>query len=194
MYKLDFTRADYLTPPEIIKKILAEHERQSFDTDVCCTIHNIPAKTYYTEKENGLMQEWGDFNYCNPPFNECEKWIKKASSEQEKGKTTIFLIPARTETAYWHKYILNKENVSIEFLKKGLRFINPDTMEFMNVFKMPLAIVTMSGNITNYQKIKNYSIDKMVHFINHGMFFNCKNRHCIDSCMDCVKYWLESEE
>lgn len=50
------------------------------------------------------------------------------------------LIPARTETAYFHKYILNQPNVEIEFLKKGYKFLNSNNEE-MGIFKNALALV-----------------------------------------------------
>ena len=58
-----------------------------------------------------------------------------------RGRTTYMLIPARTETKYWHDYILFNKNVKILWLKKGPRFINPETNEPMGIFKNALALV-----------------------------------------------------
>ena len=55
------------------------------------------------------------------------------------------LIPARTETAYYHDYILNKDNVKVVFLRKGFKFINPETMKEMGVFKNALAFIVFRG-------------------------------------------------
>ena len=54
------------------------------------------------------------------------------------------LIPARTETAYWHEYILFNDKVQIEWLRKGYKFINRAGEE-MGVFKNALAIVYFEG-------------------------------------------------
>ena len=55
------------------------------------------------------------------------------------------LIPVRTKTKYWHDYILDKKNVKIKWLRKGYRFIDPDTGEYMGVYKNALAIVYFKG-------------------------------------------------
>lgn len=59
--------------------------------------------------------------FCNPPYGrEIGKWVKKAS--EAKGGIVVILIPARTDTKYFHEYIYNKPNVEIRFLKGRLKF------------------------------------------------------------------------
>lgn len=164
MDKYNFTaeRDDYLTPSEIVEYILDTHGLELFDCDVCCSQDNIPAKMRYRKNglflnsgnkisdSNGLQGTWFPVNWCNPPFPLCKEFIKKAAEEQKKGHTTYMLIPARTETKYWHDYILDggrvlKPNVDVEFLRKGVCFVNPDTDENMPVFKNSLAIVIFKG-------------------------------------------------
>ena len=143
----------YLTPPELIQRglqILAlqkgEPVADKFDCDVCCSDENIPAKFYFKDGiKDGLHQNWKQYNWCNPPFDQCAKWVKKAYAEQLKGNTSILLIPVRTETAYWHDYILHNPEVEIYWLRKGYKFINPKTLEEMGVFKNALALVLFKG-------------------------------------------------
>ncbi|MBQ2644053.1 adenine methyltransferase [bacterium] len=145
-YKYNSDRQDYLTPEDFINKILAKYNRQEFDLDTCCSQKNIPAKHHFVYPEkNGLQLEWNNFNWCNPPYKYCDKWVKKAYHEQIIGHSTIMLIPARTETAYWQDYILEKENVKIKFLRKGLRFLHPETKEKMGIYKNALALVYFKG-------------------------------------------------
>lgn len=166
MSKYSFTaqRDDYLTPPEIINAVLKKHKKNIFGLDTCCSISNIPAVFRYKKdglygfndqikfnEDDGLTGPWSDFNWCNPPFPLCREFVKKAADEQKQGKTTVMLIPARTETVYWSEYILedgraNKKNVDVEFLRKGICFINPDTRKKMPVFKNSLALVTFKGD------------------------------------------------
>ena len=152
-YNFEQKRNDYETPPELVKMALDIVDADKFDCDVCASRPNIPARTFYTidclfsdcENEllpyDGLTGEWGLLNWCNPPFDECQKWIKKAFEEQQKGSETIMLVPVRTETKYWHDYILFNKNVKIYWLRKGYGFINPDTGESCGVFKNALALV-----------------------------------------------------
>lgn len=143
----------YLTPASLINKALqilslekGVTKLEKFDCDVCCSNENIPATYYYKYGlKDGLQESWMDYNWCNPPFDACPKWVKKAYNEQQKGKTSILLIPVRTETKYWHDYILYNENTEIYWLRKGYKFLNPETHEEMGVFKNALALVLFRG-------------------------------------------------
>lgn len=140
-YNFDSNANDYKTPPILYKMALYYWSIDKFDLDTCCSDENIPAFKYYKYGEHdGLTEEWEEFNWCNPPYNECEKWVKKAYEERKKFKLTAMLIPARTETAYWHKYILNNDECDVHFLRKGYKFLNADNEE-MGVFKNALALV-----------------------------------------------------
>lgn len=146
-YNFEQNRSDYETPPELIQKGLRMARIfTDFECDVCCSRENVPAYHHFINgKTDGLKERWYGLNWCNPPYNECIKWIKKAYDEQQKGNSTVMLIPVRTETKYWHEYILYNPKVEIQWLRKGYRFINPDTNEPMGVFKNALALVYFRG-------------------------------------------------
>lgn len=140
-YNYTMNANDYKTPPELYQKALKFIGQEHFSCDVCCSERSIPAIIHFIEGErNGLTEDWEYYNWCNPPFNEAKKWIEKAYKEQQKGNTTCMLIPVRTETKYWHDYILNNPNIHIDWLRKGYRFLDKDNNE-MGVFKNALALV-----------------------------------------------------
>ena len=142
--KYNYTRSknDYMTPVELLNRALNTKQKELFDLDVCCSRENVPAIHYYKYGEkDGLKEPWKKLNWCNPPFDECAKWIKKAYLEQQEGKETVMLIPVRSETRYWHDYILYNPKVKIEWLRKGYSFINPETNQPMGIFKNALALV-----------------------------------------------------
>lgn len=144
-YNYDYSKNDYKTPPEIYERALSRFEIPKFDLDVCCSEKNIPAENYYIQgQKDGLTENWKQFNWCNPPFNECKLWVRKAFIELQKGNQTAMLIPVRTETEYWHNYILFDDNVSIDWLRKGYKFLDENNNE-MGVFKNALAIVYFGG-------------------------------------------------
>ena len=60
--------------------------------------------------------------FCNPPYGKSLKeWVRKAYEESRKPNTLIvMLIPARTDTAFFHDYILNRAEV--RFLRGRLKF------------------------------------------------------------------------
>lgn len=65
----------------------------------------------------------GGVIFVNPPYGrEIGDWVKKSYEEYLKGATVVMLIPARTDTKYFHDYIYGK--AEIRFLKGRLKFIN----------------------------------------------------------------------
>lgn len=143
-YNFGFKENDYKTPKVLYQKALDHWNIDKFDLDTCCTDENIPAISYFKNKiKDGLKEEWRYYSYCwcNPPYNECKKWIEKAYKENLLNHNFIvMLIPVRTETKYWHDYILNNPRVHIEWLRKGYKFLNRDNEE-MGIFKNALALV-----------------------------------------------------
>jgi len=69
---------------------------------------------------DGLNISWGIVNFVNPPYNDIEKWCKKAYGEWQKGETIVMLIPSRTDTRWWHEYIMKADE--IRFVKGRLKF------------------------------------------------------------------------
>ena len=109
------------TPKELFKELDKEFH---FDLDPCSSDVNRKCKLHYTVKENGLKQNWqGHTVFCNPPYGrkETADWIKKCYEESQKPDTVVvMLIPARTDTIAFHKYILGK--AEIRFLQGRLKF------------------------------------------------------------------------
>lgn len=60
--------------------------------------------------------------FCNPPYGrEIGKWVKKCYEESRKGSLVVMLIPARTDTSYFHDYIYHKAK-EIRFIRGRLHF------------------------------------------------------------------------
>lgn len=71
--------------------------------------------------DDGLQREWGGSTYCNPPYGrEITKWLQKAYIEGLKGKTVVCLVPSRTDTRWWHDYVMGAQE--IRFLRGRLKF------------------------------------------------------------------------
>lgn len=94
-----------------------------FDLDVCATEQNAKCKRFFTKKDDGLKKSWGGaMVWCNPPYSEIIEWVKKAVDEQKNGTTTVMLAHARTDTKWFHEYVWQKPNVSIQFVRGRLKF------------------------------------------------------------------------
>lgn len=98
------------------------HDRFCFDLDVCASTKNTKhSVNYFTIKDNGLKQDWYKINWMNPPYGrQIGLWVKKAYDESLKGKVTVCLLPARTDTKWWHDYVLKADH--IHFIKGRLKF------------------------------------------------------------------------
>ena len=77
-YNFEQKRNDYMSPVELVNIALENKNRDFFDLDVCASKENIPALNHYIDGiKDGLKEHWHSLNWCNPPFDECAKWIKK---------------------------------------------------------------------------------------------------------------------
>lgn len=111
---------EWSTPQNFYNELNKEFD---FTLDPCATAENTKCKKYYTIDNNGLQQNWqGEIVFCNPPYGRVIKdWVKKCYEESLKENTTIImLIPARTDTTYFHDYIYNK--AEIRFIRGRLKF------------------------------------------------------------------------
>lgn len=107
------------TPQEFYDKL---HKEFNFTLDVCATNENAKCKDYYTIKTNGLEQIWYGRCWMNPPYGkDIALWVRKAFySVQEYAELVACLLPARTDTEWWHDYCMLGED--IRFIRGRLKF------------------------------------------------------------------------
>lgn len=108
---------NWATPQDFFDKLNAEFH---FTLDPCADASNAKCPKFYTKEDDGLIKSWdNEIVFCNPPYGrEISKWVKKAS--EARGGQVVMLIPARTDTKYFHEYIYNK--AEIRFIKGRLKF------------------------------------------------------------------------
>lgn len=127
------------TPQEFYDKL--DWRFGPFNLDPCADSDNAKCTKFFTEDEDGLSQSWEGFtSFVNPPYGRgIEKWIKKAYEESRKGDTkVVMLIPARTDTKYWHQYVMKADE--IHFVKGRLKFGDSE-----NSAPFPSAVVVFDG-------------------------------------------------
>lgn len=112
----------------------------NFDLDPCASDENHKTPIYYTKNNSGLSQKWGGCRvFCNPPYSQISKWVEKAFEEGHKPNTlVVLLIPSRTDTKYFHDYILHR--AEIRYIKGRLKFGNQK-----NSAPFPSMIVIFRG-------------------------------------------------
>ena len=108
------------TPQEFFDELDAEFH---FNLDVCALSENAKCDQYYTPEQDGLSQPWYGRCWCNPPYGrEIGKWVEKAycSAVEKKEGIVVMLLPARTDTRWFHEYIYGK--AEIRFIRGRLKF------------------------------------------------------------------------
>lgn len=128
------------TPQDLFDRL---NEEYNFECDVCAIPENAKCKKYYTPEVDGLKQEWRGVCWCNPPYGrEIGKWVEKAYvASTYCGATVVMLLPARTDTKWFHDYCLKGK---IEFLRGRLKFGSSK-----NSAPFPSMIVIFDGSEEN---------------------------------------------
>lgn len=122
----------WATPQEFYDKY---NQIYKFETDVCAISDNAKCNKYYSPEDDGLSKEWNGICWMNPPYGrEIKKWVKKAYESSLNGSTVVCLLPARTDTSWWHDYCMKGE---IEFIRGRLKFGNAKSCA-----PFPSAVVT----------------------------------------------------
>lgn len=110
------TNSEWTTPQDLFDRLNQEF---NFTLDPCATSENAKCSQYFTKQEDGLSQNWGGHRvFMNPPYGaELPKWMEKARTS---GAMCVCLVPARTDTRWWHNNVEGKAKV--RFIKGRLRF------------------------------------------------------------------------
>ena len=111
---------EWATPQDFFDKYDAVYH---FNLDPACTHANAKCEQHYTHAEDGLSKSWGGCRvWLNPPYGrETGKWVRKAYEESLKPDTTVVcLLPARTDTKWFHDYVLPAGE--LEFIRGRLKF------------------------------------------------------------------------
>lgn len=128
---------EWETPQEFFDILNLEFD---FEVDVCALPENAKCEMYYTPEMDGLKQDWKGRCWCNPPYGrQIGNWIKKAFDSVGEGcPLVVLLLPARTDTKWFHEYLYGK--AEIRFIKGRLKF-----GDSKNGAPFPSMVVIMRG-------------------------------------------------
>jgi site-specific DNA-methyltransferase (adenine-specific) len=160
---------EYGTPRKLYDEL---NEEFHFVLDPCTTANN-PLRTpyYYTIVEDGLKQSWnvdnndnggGSSVYVNPPYGKnITDWVKKASDESARHNITIvMLLPARTDTRFFHDYIYDNikhqyyDGVQVRWIRGRLKFIT-SVQDSLNTAPFPSMLVIFNKSVKSNQSAVN---------------------------------------
>ena len=125
-----------------------------FDLDLAATKKNTKCEKYYTIDDNALTKKWSDRCWLNPPYGkEIKGFMNKAAIFS--GKTLVCLVPARTDTQWFHNCIKNVS--SICFLKGRVKFFNPNVKKSTSA-PFPSMLLIFGSNVRKHH-LKYYLTD-----------------------------------
>jgi len=128
---------EYQTPPYLYDFLDGIFH---FTLDPCASLQierqkRINTKVKYTIYDNGLNKNWINYStFINPPYSQIKRWIDKALYEFDrrletfsksqglmKPSSIVLLVPARTDTKWFHK-IADHPYAKVILLKGRLQF------------------------------------------------------------------------
>lgn len=123
--KFDSVRQDWETPIELFNTV---NEEFNFTLDAAASEHNTKCNEYFTESDDSIKQSWGNHTvWLNPPYGKgysLKQWVDKSFDASKKGATVVMLIPARTNTNWFHEVCLKYGEV--RFVKGRPKFGGAD--------------------------------------------------------------------
>jgi len=111
-------RSDWRTPTQIIEAIRTEFP---FTLEAAASMENTAGRRYFDIENDALSQTWNGVVWCNPPYGRrVDRWLIKGAESADAGAVVVFLLPARTDTAWFHEIVLPRAEV--RFLRGRLKF------------------------------------------------------------------------
>jgi len=128
---------EWSTPQDFFDKLNREF---NFTLDPCATTENAKCKYFFTFEQNGLYQDWSMQRiFMNPPYGrEIREWMAKAYDAWKHGSTIVCLVPARTDTSWWHDFAMKA--TEIRYIRGRLKFGGGN-----NPAPFPSALVIFRG-------------------------------------------------
>jgi phage N-6-adenine-methyltransferase len=113
--KFESARQDWPTPQDLFDRLMEEFQ---FEIDIAAALENTKCKLFWSKEQDALRQDWKLRGWLNPPYgdgkgNRLQDWVRKAWEDARKysGSLTVMLIPARTNTKWFHKYCMTAAEV-----------------------------------------------------------------------------------
>lgn len=131
------------TPQGLFNKLNGEF---NFVWDLAANKSNAKCEHYFSLLDNALDHDWSNLKgnlFLNPPYGrDIKYWVMKAAKTKlDKDQKLVLLIPARTDTSYWHDYIFNQ--AEIRFIRGRIKFEQGG--EQIGAAPFPSAIVVYKG-------------------------------------------------
>ena len=133
------------TPDEIYRPLDDEFR---FTLDPCATAVSAKCRRYFTEHEDGLLQDWGQERvFMNPPYGrEIYAWTRKARESAERGALVVGLLPASTDLAWWHEDV--DGHAEVRYIRGRVRFLTDGPYRASGFFPSVVVIWRPTHRLT----------------------------------------------
>ena len=150
-----------LTPPALYREIERRFGGGGFNIDAASSAAYALAPHYFSAEHSGLDRPWrvdqarsavsdpGAISsapgrarvFCNPPYSEITDWIQKAIAEMraEHCDRVVFLLPARTSTAWFEEAIA--AGARAVFPRGRVRFLGADRVPLSRPFEHSVILI-----------------------------------------------------
>lgn len=94
-----------------------------FTLDAAASVGNAKCSRYFTKEDDALAQEWNGRVWVNPPYGrEIGRFVEKGARSvfSRDAEVVVMLLPARTDTAWWHDWVMNAQEIWL--IRGRLRF------------------------------------------------------------------------
>lgn len=110
----------WATPPEVFAPL---HSEFAFTLDPCASSENAKCPKFYTEADDGLVQDWSrERVFMNPPYGkEVYAWTRKAREEAKRGALVVGLLPASCDLKWWHEDV--SDHAEVRYIRGRVRFL-----------------------------------------------------------------------
>jgi phage N-6-adenine-methyltransferase len=98
-----------------------------FALDACAEEWSTKAEHFYSLPQNGLAEKWRDATWCNPPYEEQDRWLARGAYWADLGVRSVHLVKASTSALYWRP--LTFERGVVDLFEGRIAFIDPATGE-----------------------------------------------------------------
>ena len=178
------------TPKELFDELNAEFH---FNLDVCALSENAKCDQYYTPEQDGLSQPLYGRCWCNPPYGrQVWRWVEKAARSALEGATVVMLLPARTDTRWFHRWIYRRAEV--RFLPGRLKFNGANFLVIMIVYCIQVVWSKISACAKNTMEYLQNKQDFEVYKAD-VLHWDMAKREKALRCRECVyrKKYMEEE-
>lgn len=109
----------------VTPKHFFEPLREEFDLriDTAASPDNAMLPDFFSKDRCAFSQDWkGIRAWCNPPYGRRDiyRWVQRCATGG--AEIVVALLPARTDTKWFHDFIYQKTGVEIRFLKGRIKF------------------------------------------------------------------------